>query len=78
MELQPNNPLHGKRLDTILEELEAHYGWEKLGEKFKMKCFQNNPNIKSCLVFLRRNEWARIKVERLYVFMVTKKMRKQG
>lgn len=75
MEKQPNNPIHGKRLEDMLNELVAHYGWDRLSDKFKMKCFQNNPTIKSCLVFLRKNDWARVKVERLYVFMVTKKLK---
>ncbi|MBT5615924.1 MAG: DNA-binding protein VF530, partial [Flavobacteriales bacterium] len=30
-------------------------------------CFISNPSIKSSLKFLRRTEWARKKVERLYL-----------
>ena len=75
MQEQPKNPMHGKRLEDILNELVAHYGWEKLSTKFQMKCFQKDPNLTSCLVFLRKNPWARERVERLYLFMVTKKLK---
>ena len=67
MEGQPNNPLHGKRLDVILEELYAHYGWNQLGHLIKINCFNENPSIKSSLKFLRRTPWARKKVEELYL-----------
>jgi len=64
---QPNNPLHGIRLIDILEFLVAEYGWEDLGYEININCFTNNPSIKSSLKFLRRTEWARKKVERLYL-----------
>lgn len=64
---QKNNPLHGLTLQVILERLVDHYGWEKLGEKININCFQNNPSIKSSLNFLRRTPWARAKVESLYL-----------
>ena len=64
---QPNNPLHGKRLDKILEELQAHYGWNQLGHLVKINCFNDNPSIKSSLKFLRKTPWARKKVEDLYL-----------
>ena len=66
-EQQPNNPFHGKRLVDILEFLAAEYGWEKLGREIRINCFISNPSIKSSLKFLRRTEWARKKVERLYL-----------
>jgi uncharacterized protein (DUF2132 family) len=62
-----NNPLQGKTLEMILNELVAHYGWETLGHNVRINCFQVDPSIKSSLVFLRRTPWARTKVERLYV-----------
>jgi uncharacterized protein (DUF2132 family) len=65
--LQPNNPLHGLRLIDILEELVERYGWEELGERITINCFNNNPTIKSSLKFLRRTPWAREKVEQLYL-----------
>ena len=63
---QPNNPLHGKTLETILTELVAQYGWDELGERIKINCFVSNPSIKSSLTFLRKTPWARQQVEELY------------
>ncbi len=64
---QPNNPLHGVKLATILESLVEHYGWEELALNVNINCFKKNPTIKSSLKFLRRTPWAREKVERLYL-----------
>ena len=66
-----NNPLHGVTLQKILEELEAFYGFDTLGELIKIRCFNENPSIKSSLTFLRKTPWARKKVEDLYVRMIT-------
>lgn len=67
MQQQPNNPLHGKTLETILNELVAFYGWPELGDRIRINCFNDNPSIKSSLKFLRKTDWARKKVEDLYV-----------
>ena len=64
---QPNNPLHGISLETILIRLEAHYGWADLGELIDIRCFTHEPSIKSSLKFLRKTPWARLKVETLYL-----------
>lgn len=64
---QQNNPLHGITLQKILEDLVAFYGFDTLGELIKIKCFTENPSIKSSLTFLRKTDWARTKVENLYV-----------
>ena len=64
---QPNNPLHGIKLATILEELYLEYGWEELGYALKINAFKNNPTYKSSLKFLRTTPWAREKVEKFYV-----------
>jgi uncharacterized protein (DUF2132 family) len=64
---QPNNPLHGITLETILNELLASYGWEELGRIIDIRCFNNDPNMKSSLKFLRKTPWARSKVEELYL-----------
>ncbi len=69
---QPNNPLHGKTLESILNELVARYGWDELGERIPINCFRSNPSIKSSLTFLRKTPWARDKVEELYVRMPKK------
>ncbi|WP_299258963.1 VF530 family protein [uncultured Aquimarina sp.] len=64
---QPNNPLHGMKLLTILELLVDQYGWEELANKISINCFKNDPSIKSSLKFLRKTQWARDKVEQLYL-----------
>ena len=64
---QPNNPLHGITLEMILTRLVEQYGWEGLGQRITIKCFTNEPSIKSSLAFLRRTPWARKKVEELYL-----------
>jgi len=64
---QANNPLHGVKLADILTYLEKVYGWEELGKRINIRCFNSNPSIKSSLKFLRRTEWARVKVEALYL-----------
>jgi uncharacterized protein (DUF2132 family) len=69
---QPNNPLHGIKLQQIVEELVAHYGWEALGQRINIRCFTHEPSVKSCLKFLRRTPWARAKVEELYLEMLEK------
>ncbi|MGH2623359.1 MAG: VF530 family DNA-binding protein [Sphingobacterium sp.] len=68
MEQQKNNPLHGIRLDTMIESLLEYYGgWEGLAEEINIRCFTDNPSLKSSLTFLRKTPWAREKVEKLYV-----------
>jgi|TARA_B110000914_G_scaffold59190_1_gene51376 uncharacterized protein (DUF2132 family) len=67
MDSQPNNPLHGVKLEQILVALEAHYGWEVMGQKINIRCFTDGPTLKSSLKFLRRTPWARTKVENLYL-----------
>ncbi len=62
----PKDPLHGVTLETILELLVAHYGWEKMGSMITIRCFNFDPSIKSSLTFLRKTPWARKKVEDLY------------
>lgn len=64
---QPNNPLHGVTLEMVLTHLVDRYGWEKLGRIIRIKCFTNDPSIKSSLKFLRKTPWARDKVEALYI-----------
>lgn len=67
--MQPNNPLHGKTLEIILNELVDYYGWDLLGRKITIRCFTHDPSISSSLKFLRRTAWARQKVEQLYIEM---------
>ena len=63
----PNNKFQGKTLQMMLEELVAHYGWEKLASHIKINCFGTDPSIASSLKFLRRTPWARKKVDALYL-----------
>nr|WP_294777361.1 VF530 family protein [uncultured Flavobacterium sp.] len=64
---QVNNPLHGITLQKMLEQLVDYYGFDTLGELIKIRCFNNNPSIKSSLTFLRKTDWARKQVEELYI-----------
>jgi uncharacterized protein (DUF2132 family) len=73
MDEQPNNPLHGITLETILKKLVEYYGWENLNKKIEIRCFYSHPSIKSSLIFLRKNLWARQKVEDLYIDLISKK-----
>jgi len=77
MNEQPNNPLHGMTLEKILNALGEHYGWGELGIYVRIKCFNNDPSVKSSLKFLRRNPWARTKVEKLYLDMLQEIEREQ-
>ncbi len=70
---QENNPLHGIKLQTIVEELVEQFGWEELGKKIRIQCFIQNPSVKSSLTFLRRTPWAREKVEKFYIWTFFKR-----
>lgn len=65
--MQKNNPLHGITLEQIIIRLSEHYGWEELGQRINIRCFQAEPSVKSSLKFLRKTPWAREKVEQLYI-----------
>lgn len=69
---QSKDPLHGITLQRILEQLVDFYGFDTLGELIKIKCFTANPSIKSSLTFLRKTDWARKKVEELYIKTIPK------
>ena len=64
---QPNNPLHGLKLEVIVPRLVDHYGWDGLAKIINVNCFKSDPSIKSSLKFLRKTQWARDKVESLYL-----------
>ncbi len=64
---QANNPLHGVTLETMLLTLVEHYGWDGLAKRLPINCFVNDPSIKSSLKFLRKSDWARQKLESLYL-----------
>lgn len=58
----------GVTLEAIVTTLVENYGWERLGKKIRIKCFTDDPSVKSSLTFLRRTPWAREKVEMLYAW----------
>ena len=61
------DPLHGLTLERILTQLVDHYGWEAMARVIDIKCFKNEPSIRSSLTFLRRTPWARKKLEAFYL-----------
>ncbi len=65
--MENKNPLPGMTLQKMLEQLVVLYGFDTLGELIKIKCFTVNPTMKSSLTFLRKTDWARAKVEELYI-----------
>ncbi len=69
---QPKNPLHGYTLEQIVISLSDYYGWEGLGGRIEVRCFNEDPSVKSSLKFLRRTPWARKKVEELFVYTLQK------
>ncbi len=65
-EQHSNDPLHGITLKELLNALVETLGWEELGRRIPIRCFQKDPSINSSLKFLRMTPWARQKVEALY------------
>jgi len=63
----PRDPLHGITLENILNQLVSQYGWEEMGYRVPIRCFQFDPSIKSSLTFLRKTPWARQKVEDWFI-----------
>jgi len=70
---QPNNPLHGVTIEMVLTKLVDHYGWDGLAQRIDINCFKSDPSIKSSLKFLRKTQWARDKVESLYISTFVKR-----
>ena len=69
---QPNNPLHGLTLETILTQLVEKFGWVELSKRIPIRCFYHEPSIKSSLKFLRHTPWARKSVEDFYLNTIGK------
>lgn len=76
-DLPDKDPLHGVTLKTILEELVDRHGWEELSYRVRIRCFSHDPSIASSLKFLRKTEWARVKVERLYLEELQRRERRR-
>ncbi len=71
-----NDPLHGVKLADIVNFLVEEYGWEELGQKINIRSFNSNPSINSSLKFLRKTQWARDKVESLYLYALRQKKKR--
>ena len=72
------DPLHGKKLADILDELLDYYGgFEGLSRKIEIRCFCIDPSVKSSLRFLRTTPWAREKVESLYLYVLRQKAKQK-
>jgi len=69
---ESRNPLNGVTLEMMVTYLVEQYGWEDLGRRIAIKCFNNDPSVKSSLTFLRKTPWARKKVEDLYLKTIKK------
>lgn len=67
-EKQQNNPLHGLKLETMIEELVGFYNWNILYAALRLDCFNNKPTVTSCVTFLKKTEWARERVENFYLY----------
>ncbi len=67
MQNNPNDPLHGITLENVVNQLVEHFGWDELGNKININCFNHDASVKSSLKFLRKTYWARLKVEKLYI-----------
>lgn len=78
VEEQRNNPLHGLKAETMINELVDYYGWEILYAAFRINCFKVNPSVSSCLTFLKKTEWARLKVENFYLYTFKRMPKAKG
>lgn len=67
-----NNIFHGVSLKAIMEFLVAEYGWDELATRIPINCFLKAPSMNSTLKFLRKTDWARAKVENLYLLTKTR------
>ncbi len=74
MQDHPKDPLHGVTLKAVLDTMVARYGWEGLAEQIPIRCFSQNPSVKSSLTFLRKTPWARKRLEDWYIYDVTRKV----
>jgi uncharacterized protein (DUF2132 family) len=70
------DPLHGVTLEAMVNELVDFFGWQELGERIPIRCFQSEPSVSSSLKFLRKTPWARTKVEGLYLFVQRERVRR--
>ena len=62
----PKDRMHGVTLEMMLNRLVDKLGWEEMSDRIRIRCFANDPSISSSLKFLRKTQWARVKIEQLY------------
>ena len=67
VEEQENNPLHGLKSETMINEIVDFYGWELLYAALGLNCFRVNQSIPGCVKFLKKTQWAQHKVENFYL-----------
>jgi len=65
--VHPRDPLHGISLESVVNDLVARHGWAAMGDRIPVRCFLNDPSVKSALKFLRKTDWARRRVEAWYI-----------
>ena len=70
--LHKNTPLHGVKLKTIVAYLHEKFGWDGLSDRIDVNCFKKDPSIISTVKFLRKQEWAKEEIEKLYVETITR------
>jgi hypothetical protein len=63
------DPMQGMKLEAILNELVGYFGWDEMGYRINIRCFNEDPSIGSSLKFLRKTPWARKKVDTLFLTM---------
>ena len=68
IELQKNNPLHGLKLETMVQELVDFYGWDILDTAMRFNCFNTKPSVESSVKYLKKTDWAREKLENFYLY----------
>ena len=78
VEEQRNNPLHGLKAETMVTELVEYYGWDILYAALGLNCFQTNPSVSSTVKFLKKTDWARLKVENFYLYRFCQMPRATG
>ena len=76
--VHPRDPLHGITLESIINQLVERHGWARMANRIPIRCFQNDPSVKSSLTFLRKNPWARQRVEAWFVAGEMRKRRESA
>lgn len=67
MPSQPNDPLHGVTLESLLKAMVERHGWRELADRIPVRCFMFDPTVSSSLKFLRKTPWARKRLEDWFV-----------